>query len=250
MTSTEPVPPPQGPTYTIAGETVTVPVEVRSARMVGGTFTVPATAAQELIDHSGLRIQRFAGALGLCMLSAIQYADNDLGPYHEVALAFAVHPHDGSTAGSPATGNVTTFIHRLPVNQEFTCQAGRDIWGFPKWVAGITYRPYRGRTDVVLMDGGDLVLALGISGRSVPAPANDMEMSCYSWREGVLRRTPWTMRMSRVRMRPGGAQVELGAEHEMARELRDLGFPKGALVSQSVGHLECSFGAAEEITPG
>jgi hypothetical protein len=27
-----------------------------------------------------------------------------------------------------------TFIARLPVNQEFTCEAGRAIWGFPKSV--------------------------------------------------------------------------------------------------------------------
>ena len=238
-----------GPAFvTVLGERVALPVEVRSATMAGATFTVPATAAQRLIDYSGLRVARIAGTLGICTLGAVQYTDCDLGPYNEVALAIVVEPHDGSPAGSMASGNLTTLIHRLPVNQEFTCAAGRDIWGFPKWICDITWRQQGGRTDVVLVDDNELILALGVKRSPIPVPGNEMEMRCYSWREGVLRLTPWTMRLSGVRMRPGGAEIEVGANHEVAEELRSLGFPKPALMSQTVAHLSCTFGAAEVVS--
>jgi hypothetical protein len=34
----------------------------------------------------------------------------------------------------------------------------------------------------------------------------------------------------------------------MADELRGLGFPKPALMSQTVAHLSCTFGAAEVVS--
>jgi hypothetical protein len=235
---------------TVLGEEVAVPVEVRSAKMVGGTFTAPYTAAAHLIAYSGLTPVKVAGTLAICMVSGVQYTDNDLGPYNEIALAVVVEPvgHHGSGALGLATGNVTTFIHRLPVNQEFTCAAGRDIWGFPKWVADINVQERPGRTDVVMLDDGEHAMTLSVDTRwSIPVPDNEMEMACYSYRDSTLRLTPWTMRLSSTRMRFGGATVAVGERNQLADDLRALGFPKRGLASQVVGHLSCTFGEAEIV---
>src|SRR4051794_16443683 len=82
------------PSFVIDGETVTLPVHVRSARMIGAQYFVDADAAQELIGYSGLTIARQRANKAVCSLSAVQYLDNDLGPYNEIAVAFVVHPHD------------------------------------------------------------------------------------------------------------------------------------------------------------
>lgn len=235
---------------TVLGQRVDVPVEVRSATMVGGTFTAPYTATQALIEYSGLQTTKVAGTLAVCMVSAVRYTDSDLGPYNEIALAVMVEPHDGSGPGVSglATGNVTTFIHRLPVNQAFTCAAGRDIWGFPKWVSDISFQERPGRTDVVMIDDGEPAATISVDTRlSFPVPGSEMEMGCYSFREGVLRRTSWTMRLAQARMRFGGVSVTIGEHNQLADDLRVLGFPKKGLVSQSVGHLSCTFGPAEVI---
>jgi hypothetical protein len=235
---------------TVLGEQVTVPVEVRSAKMVGGTFAAPFTATRELIAYSGLTPVKLAGTLAVCMVSGVQYTDNDLGPYNEIALAIVVEPpdHPGHGVAGLATGDVTTLIHRLPVNQEFTCAAGRDIWGFPKWIADISYQERPGRTDVVMLDAGEHAMTLSVDTRfAVPVPGSEMEMSCFSFRDGVLRRTPWTMRLAHARMRPGGATVAVGEGSQLADDLRRLGFPKKALASQVVGHLSCTFGEAEVV---
>jgi hypothetical protein len=233
----------------VDGEEVTLPVEVRSAKMAVATFPVDAAAAQRTIEYSGLRVAR-QGRWAMCSLSAVQYTDNDLGPYNEIAVAFVVEPHDlapGAKA-SVAGGQVTTFIHKLPVNQEFTCHAGRGIWGFPKWVTDITYREHRGRTDAVLIDDGELVLALSVRHSPIPVPDNDTEMACYSWCEGVLRRTAWTTRNRRTTVRPGGATLELGTNHPLADELRALGLPKRALMTMRTPLMAATFGPPETIT--
>jgi hypothetical protein len=234
--------------FLVQGQEVRVPVEVRSAKMVQASWLVPATAAQKLVEPTGLRVVRMAGTLAMCSVAAVQYTDNDLGPYNEIAVAFVVEPHDGSGRGSLVGGDVTTFIHRLPVNQSLTCEAGRDIWGFPKWVADITYQEHGRRTEVTMLDDGEFVLSLAAPRGLVPTPPQELQMSCYSHRDGVLRRTPWTNRVSTARVSPAGARLELGTRHEMATELRRLGLPKRPVMSMTVGHLEASFGAAEVVS--
>ena len=243
MTITDPT------TVSVLGEQVAIPVEVRSATSFGGTFTAPYSAARDLIAYSGLRPVKVAGALTICMVTAVQYTDNDLGPYNEIALAIVVEPHDGGGGGGMATGEVTTLIHRLPVNQEFTCAAGRDIWGFPKWVADLSYTCRQGRREMVMLDDDELAVALSVDTRlGIPLPDREMEMTCYSYRDGVLRVTPWTMRMHETRMRPGGVRLEVGRDNQLADDLATLGFPKRALGSQVVGHLSCTFGEARVVT--
>jgi hypothetical protein len=232
---------------TVAGQEVHLPVEVRSATMIGAQYLVDADAARRLVDPTGLRVVRRAGRT-VCSVTAVQYADNDLGPYNEIAMALEVLPHDAGPGYRPSVQRMTTYIHRLPVNAAFTCAAGRDIWGFPKWIADISYLTRSATTEAVLLDEGRLVLALTVGRGGVPLPAQTSEMSCYSWRDGVLRRTPWTTTNRLAIARPGGAGLALGVGHPMAEELRSLGLPRRALFSITVGLLQASFGAAEVVT--
>jgi hypothetical protein len=232
--------------FTVDQEVVTIPVEVRSAKMVAAQFLVDADAAQRVIDYSGLRIARPVGNKAMLALSGVAYADNDLGPYHEFAIAFVVEPHDARAGDKASFKNPTTFIHRLPVNQEFTCKVGKGLWGFPKWVCEIEYRDRGRHTDCVVSESGSLAVALEVARGLVPLPSSEMEMQAYSWDEGVLRRTPWITRNKRARARPGGATVALG-DHPMADDLRSLGLPSRALMTTSVGLMSATFGEPEII---
>ncbi len=236
----------------VEGQQLALPVEVRSASMVAGTFTAPATAAQHLIAYSGLRVRRVAQTLAVCTVAAVRYTDSDLGPYNEIALGLVVEPPAGMPRPDPEAGpagGVTTFIHRLPVNQSFTCAAGQQVWGFPKWVADISYQPRAQRTDVVMMDGGKLALAMTVTHRgAIPVPATEITMSCLSWRDGTLRATPWSMRLQAQRIRPGGLRVEIGQDNQLADDLAALRFPKTALLAQRAGHMSATFGPAVVVS--
>jgi hypothetical protein len=233
--------------YEIDGETITLPVEVRSAKMVAAQYVVDADAAQDVIAYTGLRVARQPRNTAMIALSAVAYADNDLGPYHEFAVAFVVEPHDAVPGTRQPWNRPTTFIHRLPVNQEFTCKAGKGVWGFPKWVCDIDYADRGDRTDCIVVDEEQFVLSLHVQRGLAPLPASEMAMTAYSWHEGVLRRTPWTTRNQLVRARPGGARLELGTGHPMAEELRTLGLPKRALMTTATGLMTATFGAAEVV---
>ena len=154
--------------YTIQGHEVTIPVEVRDASAHMASFLVPAAAAQDLIGYSGLEVAEPLPGRAVCSLAFMRYLDSDLGPYHEVAVAFLVR-HKGMEPASSITktaevarGFLGAFIHQLPVNQEFTLEAGRSIWGFPKFLADIELDFAGPVARCELRHDGEFVLSLGI----------------------------------------------------------------------------------------
>jgi hypothetical protein len=260
--------------WAVLGRRVSVPVEVRQAGQWSVQYLVPAAAAQRLVGPSGLTVTGPVPGKALMALAVCRYDDTDLDPYHEVAMSFVVRAHDAPPRPGPRprpgplsaidrlkefrAGAIGVYIHRLPVDQEFSCAAGRDIWGFPKWVASIDIDESRGDnrsggsagsgTTVRLVDQGDHVLSLTIAGGGrlkLPSQAPPT----YSFRDGVLRRTTWTTSSEGVSGRFGGATLVLG-NHPMAEELRSLGLPKRALFSSSAVSMRASFDRATVVEAG
>ena len=228
--------------YTIQGRTVSIPVEVRDARSWFATFAVPFAAAQSLIGYSGLVPASSLPGRALASLAFVDYTDGDLDPYHEVAVAILV----GEPGAGPSRKPAGAFIHQLPVDQSFTCEAGRTMWGFPKFIADIDIRAgEHGAASATLDHEGRRVLSLSI-GAGVPLPSRGTALDAFSHRDGVLYRTRWSLEGQGSRMRPGGARVELG-DHPIAAELRSLGFPRRALMSGSLTNVRMEFAAAEVV---
>jgi hypothetical protein len=223
----------------VLGQRVALPVEVRTARSAAASFLVPHGAASALMAGTGLAPKRLPRGRALCILAMVQYVDNDLGPYNEVALAIAVGASDGAPAGA--------YIHQLPVDGEFTCAAGRGIWGFPKWLADIDLTIGERRAHCRLSEGGELVLELDIRPRRLPLPSRPVEMTAYAHLDGRTRRTPFTSRATGVRGGLLGAGLTLGDRHPMAQQLRSLGLPKRAVMSSVIGNLAATFGPAVEL---
>jgi hypothetical protein len=133
------------PSVVIQGREVRLPVVVRDAVSGAATYMVSAAAAARLIPDAFEPIQPWPGR-ALCSIAAIQYRDNDLGDYNEVSIAFFVRERGGArglpylgTIADVLRGRVATYIRYLPVDQSFTYEAGRTIWGFPKTVERIEF---------------------------------------------------------------------------------------------------------------
>lgn len=226
-----------------------MPIEIRTADTHIAMFSVAADAAQRLIDYSGLRVCEYLPGRAITMLMLVRYVDGDLGEYHEFGTAVMVNPAGRTDRGPLAVRNACAFIHHLPVNQGFTLEAGRRIWGFPKVMADFKVRETP-KFDFEVGIDGRLIAGIEFS-RGVPLPSamtsKPQVLTAYSHTDGVTREIAWEMRNSGMRVRAGGARLRLG-DHPYARELAALGLPKRAFASQSSANVAMSFGDAREIT--
>jgi hypothetical protein len=222
-----------------------MPVRIRKADQHSAMFSVPAAAAQRLIDYSGLKIFEYLPGRAILLQLLVRYIDGDLGKYHEYGTAFMVNKPGTTQRGLRAMGKAATFIHRLPVDQEFTLEAGRTIWGYPKIMADFNVREGR-KFDFDVSADGQLIAGIEFSpGLPVPMPAAQ-DLTTYSHLDGVTRETSSQMRSSGTRTRLGGARIRLG-DHPYADELASLGLPKRAMMTQSVANVEMSFGDARAV---
>src|SRR5690606_40997654 len=85
------------------------------------------------------------------------------------------------------SGGAGVRLHERPVDGEFTCAAGREIWGFPKQVGTFDTDLGAGkRTRLVLDD--QLVCEFGVRrGLPLPAPGLGLALTAYSHLDGVTR---------------------------------------------------------------
>jgi len=239
------------PTYEIQGKTIEFPVEVRSASSAAATFLVPTRAATRLIPDA-FEIAEILPGRGICSLALVDYKDNDLGDYDEIAVGFMVVPR-GERPAIPYLGTVARLVRgqlashiiHMPVDQSFTCEAGATIWGYPKTVEQIEIERADASVSARLEQGGRhaLTLTLPLGGdRSVP----ESSIETLSLIEGVPHRTVATQRIDGMGFSMGGARVELG-EGPIADDLRSLGFPRSALFSVWMENMQASFGRPEKL---
>jgi hypothetical protein len=100
---------------------------VRDAPAGTAVFEVDAAAAAGMVPNALEVVETGPGQCQLA-LAVVDHRDNDLGDYVETGVIPFVKPRG---AGDDRVG---TSIARLPVNQQFTCEAGRTTATLP-WTA-------------------------------------------------------------------------------------------------------------------
>jgi Acetoacetate decarboxylase (ADC) len=241
--------------YEIQGRRVEMPVRVRHARQGAATYLVSSRAAQRLLPGSDFRVAEVAPGRTLLSLAAIDYVDNDLGDYNEISVTLFVRPR-GERSGLPwlgtwadfLGGRLGTWIHRLPVNQDFTRAAGCTIWGFPKWVTDIQIDHGPERSLCVWREQGEHVLTLSLP-RGGTRTLPESRMVTYTHINGIPHRTVFTSSGAGVGFHLGGARLELGS-HPIADELRSLGLPRRALLCVWNEEMSGTFEAPEKLEGG
>jgi hypothetical protein len=105
----------------------------------------------------------------LIQLVAFEYRDTTIGPYGEVALAVQVKLRGSSPSllrsliDQKGVEEQGSYFLNLPVTTEAACAAGREIWGYPKYVVPIDTEFSRHGARVE--QRGEFELTLGPSGR-------------------------------------------------------------------------------------
>jgi hypothetical protein len=196
-------------------------------------FVADRDAVEAKLSGTGLRPALTVGGRALVGVAHYEYRQTGVGTYNEVGVALPVLP-EGAPAprnpiqalyGSVDERHMGFHILDLPVTTPAANAAGRELWGYPKFVAPIPFQLDRKsfESSVVDPDGhGDIFT---LSGRLLPSlPIPPMSLVLYSHHRGNLWRTVVNVR-GRTNLRPGRSlKLRVGdSTHRMADNLRDLG---------------------------
>lgn len=240
-------------TYRVMDTDVQVPMTVE--RSIAGLTAVsadPGAIAAALPDD--LVPLRLPGGRGLVLLLVVDYVANPLGDYDEVVVGLAAQPRRAARvpalrrAGDLLRGRFGVWIQHMAVNQAFTQEAGRTIWGYPKTLDELAFR-HDGATATCAWarDGQDVLRVRQPTAGSLPAPA--MTVSTYTRIGPTTMRTALRATARGVGVTRDGATIELGA-HPLADELRTFGLGGRPLVNAWMSDVHMRFDTARPLRSG
>jgi len=224
--------------WTVQGERLTFPVRIRDASAAVAVHLVPTPLVRGVLADAGVRMAPVSllGRTPVVVLF-VDYRDNDLGDYDEVGLAVLVRHH----------GRTGAHILQLPVTQEFTMEAGRALWGLPKWLAGADLTFEGGRVRCLLDDGDRQVLRAHLRTTTPALPLTvPASLTTLAPRDEVVLASPVRVRARGLRLGSGGSMLP-GTGHPMAQQMRAMGLPRRPVLTAVVDHVAFDMDPAVEL---
>jgi hypothetical protein len=142
----------------LTGIRMDMPVRYLDMAMMGGVFRLAAEDASRLVANELFAPSVAEDGLARCHVTALEYRNIDiLYPYNELAVVIP-----GKLQGLDRDRDLFYYLH-LPVTTEDARWPGVEIYGFPKYLAGIDFK--EGENDVTcsLTLGGEEILALTVT---------------------------------------------------------------------------------------
>jgi hypothetical protein len=199
------------------GVSIDFPMVVERMHSATLSYTVPLDAARALVPGDAFEVAEAAPGTATFVLALVDYLENPWGDYDEVNFGLLVHP-----VGRPE--QVGAFVYRMPVDQEFTKEAGNRVLGLPKTVEELRIEYPEGRVEVHLAMGGRHVMSVRLPRVAPSGPSELTPATTYSYLDGVPTELPLGIELGTGLIDPADVQVELG-DSPVADELRSLGLP-------------------------
>jgi Acetoacetate decarboxylase (ADC) len=237
----------EGRLYRVSSRTVLLPDRIHDAAQGFAMYAVAKEPVQELLNElpgrpfHALELNPGRTALALFM---VDYRESDLGHYRELGIGFLVAPPK-----DPLAFGLYTWA--LPVTDQFSCDAGRMVWGYPKTLQSLAFAYETHSVKCVLHRQQheppvfSLTLPRGGSGSTT-----DIPIYSYTVREGIPYRSIFVRsgRDERIRSSGQGVKLVLGEESHNAtdpiwRLLHRLGVGDAApIMSSWTEHMSGSCG--------
>lgn len=194
----------------------------------GAVFSADLEALRAAMPSDQLHPVQLRRGRGLVYIAALDYLETSVSPYGELAVVVpAVHgkrppPVLPSVFESSWPGFGGVILH-LPVTHRLARDAGRLLWGYPKFIASMQFSSTPELHECRLEEGGMHILTLRVVKRGV-AFADRRPLITYSVKDGALIRTTIPQSaLVRMAFGAGGSSLVLGDQHPVAMSLRSLG---------------------------
>jgi hypothetical protein len=192
-----------------------LPIRYLDVQCLVATFLTAPDRAFELLEGAELQPVLQEDGRAVVDLYCIEYRKTDIGPYNEVGLTVRA-----KAPGDPIAAN---YVVNLPVTTAMADLAGREIWGYNKFVATIDVKSEGKTFSTVLRDSDHEIIGALEGERALSAPAPPTDILTFSRDRGRLIKT--TIRVLTPSLAGSGDKLvfKVGtSSHPMTSNLRAL----------------------------
>ncbi len=212
----------------LGGLKVMVPIFYQDITSMNAVFTASTKRVVELLPHADLRPVELRRGRCLLSVTAFEYRQSGIGPYNEVAVAASVVFGRKPVRLLDAVAAVlrhafTLHVLQLPVTTEPALIGGVQLYGYPKFLADITFTRGEKSLTCTVGEGGARILSLAGEDLGGYRPGK-LHATTYSMKDDTLLRTAieFDKLESAETLRRAAASLEIGSEHRVARQLASL----------------------------
>lgn len=215
-----------------SGKKVGLPVRYYDWSIMMAYIPASASKVRDLLPTENLKPVEPSQGTAIVILAAMQHRHVDqLSSYNEAAVLIPVTSGQQQNTLPPPVfpGNTQCFdlyFHHLPVTTQDACDVGVDIYGFPKFVADITFEDKGNSCLCELSVDGKDIFTLEV--KKITAESQPVNFFCYTVKDGQLIKTfvptQGEYAMSNV---PEDVKYTIG-NHAIAKELKELDMAESA----------------------
>ncbi len=222
----------------IRKKTFKLPVFYYDTTSMTAIYTASTATVKKFMPHPDLYPLELTPGRCMIAFSAFEYRKTDIGPYNEFSIAVLVTRGKKGIPGLSALGQMRrkcfhAWVWHLPVTTEIARYGGVELYGYPKFLAGIAFKRSGAFLECELTEGKKRILTL--KGPVLPVKyGGRVQMKTYPVRNGVLLCGNVCIDNIEFAEARGGKGVELrtGADHPICRELSAIDLGRSAVVYQ------------------
>ena len=233
-----------------SGTVMELPVRYYDWAAIMAHFPAPVAKLRELLPSQRLKPALLTPGTGLLTLAAFEYRDLAcFPPYNELAIGIPVQYEPA--VNIPALpllrqqwfSTFGLYIHHLPVTTQEAYEFGVEVWGYPKFLAEISFEETEQVRRCFLHADGKDILTLEVE--KLRTTERSMDYHSYTVKGGQLLRTHIEVQgeAGMVRLK-GGASFTLG-DHPIAAQLGALGIGEKAAECLYAPRVQSMLHAAE-----
>jgi hypothetical protein len=163
------------------GTECSLPIRYFDVQCLVATFLTDLDRAAGLLEGTGLQAVSQEDGKGVVVVYCIEYRVTDIGPYNEVGLTVLA-----AAPGDPIPAN---YVANLPVTTATASRAGREIWGYNKFVATIDVKSEGKKFSTILRDTENVLIGALEGSRSASIPTPPIDILTFTLFQGTVMKT-------------------------------------------------------------
>ena len=209
------------------------PIRYFDYSLMGAAFPVPVTKVQKVLPSEKLKpVETTPEMATVALIAAEVRIVDSMGPYNEFDVMIPVTYETADNVSRPSG----YFCLYIPVTTEEALVGGVEIYGYPKFLAEISFEEAGEIRRCRVRAGGKSIITLEVV-KSATEPQS-YDNYTYTIKDGQLLRTLYQVQgQNSTNYTKGGASFTLG-DHPIAAELSSLEMDKVSVMHRYAPRLK------------